>query len=139
MRLNFMVLLTVYSLQLFAVEDLDRQLIQQRIQPIGKVHIQDQKDSSPQSEESVPEVAKEERPGQHIYEQYCGVCHRDGVAGAPKFHEVNDWKPRMDGKTIDELVAIAIKGLNAMPPKGTCGECSDADLKAAIQFMLPQP
>jgi cytochrome c5 len=28
------------------------------------------------------------------------------------------------------------QGLNAMPPKGTCTQCSDAQLQAAIQLML---
>jgi cytochrome c5 len=39
---------------------------------------------------------------------------------------------------IDALVASAKKGKNAMPPMGTCMDCSDAELKAAIEFMLPK-
>jgi len=41
----------------------------------------------------------------------------------------------IDASGLDGLLAKAITGLNAMPPKGTCGECSDAELKAAIQKM----
>ncbi|HUH58299.1 MAG TPA: cytochrome c5 family protein, partial [Pseudomonadales bacterium] len=28
-----------------------------------------------------------------------------------------------------------VEGLNAMPPKGTCGDCSDDDLMSAINYM----
>ena len=77
-------------------------------------------------------------PGQETYEHFCITCHQDGVAGAPKFRDAGDWKPRLAGKTMDDLVATVTKGLNAMPPQGTCTECSDDDLRAAIQYMLPK-
>jgi cytochrome c5 len=66
------------------------------------------------------------------------VCHRDGVAGAPKFRNAEEWGLRSSKKNIEALTASAIKGLNAMPAKGTCQDCSDADIKAAIQYMVPQ-
>ena len=65
------------------------------------------------------------------------MCHRDGIAGAPKFRDENSWKPRLANANIDALIASAIKGKNAMPPKGTCQECSDSDIKAAIEYMVP--
>jgi cytochrome c5 len=58
--------------------------------------------------------------GQTIYEQHCSVCHQDGIAGAPKFRDPSDWKTRLTDQTIETLTAQAIKGLNAMPAKGTC-------------------
>ena len=67
-----------------------------------------------------------------------GGCCEDGVAGAPKFRDDTDWKPRLLKQNIDSLTATALKGMNAMPVKGTCQECSDADIKAAIQYMVPQ-
>ena len=36
---------------------------------------------------------------------------------------------------LDGLLAKAISGINAMPPKGTCADCSDDELKAAIKHM----
>ena len=36
------------------------------------------------------------------------------------------------------LERCPIKGKNAMPPKGTCQECSDSDIKAAIDYMVPK-
>jgi cytochrome c5 len=36
------------------------------------------------------------------------------------------------------MLANAVNGLNAMPPKGLCMACSDADLEAAIDYMVSQ-
>ncbi|WP_298622374.1 c-type cytochrome [uncultured Legionella sp.] len=140
MRLFIVALFTVISFLLFALDDIDRQQIQQRIQPIGKVRVQEDGNgaSSTEGQDKTVEQVEKKEPGQATYEQYCIVCHRDGLAGAPKFHDSNDWKPRISGRTIDELVASSVKGMNAMPAKGTCAECTDDDLKAAIQYMMPK-
>jgi cytochrome c5 len=82
--------------------------------------------------------AADEAAAKATYEQFCIICHKDGLVGAPRFGDEKDWKPRLSGKTLDDLLAVAKKGLNAMPPQGTCTECSDEDLKAAIQYMLPR-
>ena len=56
------------------------------------------------------------------------------MADAPKVGDKEAWAPRIaTGK--DALLASAIKGKNAMPPKGTCMECSDDDLAAVIDYM----
>jgi cytochrome c5 len=140
MRLVIVALLTGFSFLLYAVDDIDQQQIQQRIQPVGKVHVQEEPDDSSNDkagDNSAANIVSKE-PGQETYEQYCIVCHRDGLAGAPKFRDAGDWNPRLAGKTINDLVNIAISGLNAMPAKGTCVECNDAELKDAIQYMLPK-
>ncbi len=73
--------------------------------------------------------------GEKIYHQICKNCHAVGIAGAPKVGDKAAWGPRA-AKGIDALLASAKKGKNAMPPKGTCMQCSDADLKAAIEYMV---
>jgi cytochrome c5 len=92
--------------------------------------------------ESVAKVAAEatqqEDTGHTTYDQFCVICHQDGVASAPKFRNETDWKSRLAGRTVDDLVSSATKGLNLMPAQGTCSECTEADLKAAIQYMLPK-
>ena len=80
----------------------------------------------------------DEQAGKAIYEQYCALCHREGLVGAPLFRDEKAWKPRTANKDLDALVASATQGLNAMPQKGTCTTCSETDLKNAIQYMLPQ-
>lgn len=124
------------SMPLYAASDFDREQIQQRIKPVGKVRVEEPAQVTTVSQ-GEPVVVKM-LPGQAIYEQYCVVCHRDGVANAPKFRDDGDWKPRLAKQNLDSLTASAIKGLNAMPAKGTCQECSEADLKAAIKYMVPQ-
>ena len=73
--------------------------------------------------------------GKTTYDTKCGVCHATGVAGAPKFGDKAAWEPRI-ATGMDAMLAIAISGKGAMPPKGTCMDCSDDDLKAAIQYMV---
>ncbi|RAP35018.1 cytochrome c5 family protein [Legionella quinlivanii] len=121
----------------WALEDFDRQQIEERIKPVGSVDIEEDAGSaSTQKKAPAAEKAVAKKPGQDTFEQFCSVCHQAGVAGAPKLHDAADWKPRL-GKGIDGLTASATKGLNAMPPKGTCQSCTEQDLKEAIQYMLP--
>lgn len=140
MRLQILLLVSLFSGGLIAEVDFDQQDIQKRIEPVGKVRIEESevtKDSSKQQNTS-EEVAKKESPGQAIYEQYCVICHRDGLAGAPKFQNKDDWQARLDAKKLEGLLNSVKNGLNAMPAMGTCVDCSDEDLKQAIQYMLPK-
>ncbi|MFI4938604.1 MAG: c-type cytochrome [Candidatus Berkiellales bacterium] len=36
------------------------------------------------------------------------------------------------------MLDIAKKGKGAMPPKGTCMQCSDEELRKTIEYMIPQ-
>jgi cytochrome c5 len=73
--------------------------------------------------------------GETIYNTKCMVCHATGVAGAPKFGDKEAWAPRI-ATGMDALLASATNGKNAMPPKGTCMDCSEQDLAAAIEYMV---
>lgn len=128
--------LILIALPLFAQSDVDRDQIEVRIRPIGQVHLE----KTPENYVETPAktVTPEKKSGQAIYDQYCSVCHRDGLAGAPKFRNTTDWTSRQAKQSLDVLTAVAIKGLNAMPAKGTCQECNEADIKAAIEYMVPQ-
>jgi cytochrome c5 len=68
------------------------------------------------------------------YNKSCIACHSSGAAGAPKTGVEADWTPRME-KGMDALVASVVNGMNAMPPKGMCFDCSNEDFKALIQHM----
>ena len=132
-------LLVLFPLSIQASLDTENLPIQNRIKPIGNVHIeqQTQQTDAPPPVENKPTSSAAMAPGQKVYEQHCIVCHRDGVAGAPKFRDEAMWKPRLT-VGIDALTTSAIKGKNAMPAKGTCQECSNSDIKAAIEYMVPQ-
>lgn len=68
------------------------------------------------------------------YNRSCISCHASGAANAPRTGDVKAWAPRLV-KGMDVLVANVNKGFNAMPPKGMCMDCSDADYKALIEYM----
>lgn len=111
--------------------------IKARIKPVGEVNIVKPGELvkplliQPTPQSTSPSTASN---GQKIYDKYCSVCHLAGVAGAPKFKDVAAWESRLK-KGMDILFGNVKKGFNAMPPKGTCVECSDEDLKAAIEYM----
>ncbi|KTD01669.1 c-type cytochrome [Fluoribacter gormanii] len=134
MRLQFLISLFCFSFVAYASDESQQREIQLRIQPVGKVTIQGQA----QTDNKAISNVETKEPGQETYQQYCIVCHRDGLAGAPKFRNEQDWKPRLTKRELNDLLASSIKGLNAMPAKGTCIKCSDDDLKAAISYMLPK-
>jgi cytochrome c5 len=74
------------------------------------------------------------QPDMAKYDKSCKVCHANGAAGAPKTGDAAAWEPRM-AKGMDVLVASVNNGLNAMPPKGMCFDCTDADYAALIEYM----
>ena len=80
--------------------------------------------------------AKTPRSADAILNQYCNVCHLTGWNGAPLSGENNDWQPRLT-TGFDALFKNAKQGINNMPPMGTCTDCTDAELGAAIRKMLP--
>ena len=73
--------------------------------------------------------------GKKIYDTKCFACHNTGVANAPKLGDKAAWEPRI-ATGMDAMMAVVIKGKGGMPPKGTCMDCSDDDLKAAVQYMV---
>ncbi|MBU2254174.1 c-type cytochrome [Pseudomonas sp. NPDC079086] len=76
------------------------------------------------------------RTADDIIAKHCGACHTPGILGAPKIGDTAAWKERADHQGgLDGILAKAISGINAMPPKGTCADCSDDELRGAIQKM----
>ena len=73
--------------------------------------------------------------GQDTYEAKCKMCHITGELNSPKFGDKAAWAPRI-ATGVDALVASVKAGKNAMPPRGTCMECSDEDLRAAVEYMV---
>jgi cytochrome c5 len=75
--------------------------------------------------------------GKAVHDATCAVCHAAGVAGAPKTGDKAAWAPRLKQGTA-ALHESALKGKGAMPPKGGNTSLSDADVKAAVDFMVGQ-
>ncbi|OWW21292.1 c(7)-type cytochrome triheme domain-containing protein [Noviherbaspirillum denitrificans] len=75
--------------------------------------------------------------GKAIYDAGCVACHSTGAAGAPKLGDAAAWAPRV--KTgAPSLYNSAIKGKGAMPPKGGNASLSEADVRAAVNYMISQ-
>ena len=113
----------------------------ERIQPVGKVRVgkSDQVVAAAAPAETAPTgaapAAEGGGDGEAIYNKACVACHSTGVAGAPKVGDKAAWEPRL-AQGLDGLVASALKGKGAMPPKGGQMSLTDGDIKSAVQYML---
>lgn len=124
-------LVTLFTLaSIFTVQATEEKTveIEKRIQPVGQVYLAG---SAPKAA-AAPTGPKS---GADVYQASCFACHGTGAMGAPKKGDAAAWEPRT-AKGMDVLLEHAIKGFNAMPPKGTCMACSDDEIKAAIEFMI---
>ncbi|KAB1460448.1 c-type cytochrome [Vibrio panuliri] len=101
--------------------------IAERIKPVGDVYLA--------GSEPVAAVPTGPRDGATVYGTFCTACHSTGVSGAPKTGNADDWAPRIaQGRSV--LNDHAINGFNAMPAKGSCMDCSDDEIIAAIDHMI---
>jgi len=73
--------------------------------------------------------------GKKVYDATCTACHGTGVAGAPKFGDKAAWAPRVKGG-VPQLYEVALKGKGAMPAKGGNASLAEADVKAAVDYMV---
>jgi len=112
--------------------------VAERIEPVGELNTGEPivpETASAPSGDAAPAAAAAARSGEEVYNTACTACHATGVAGAPKMGDAAAWAPRID-KGMDTLLNHAVNGFNAMPPRGTCGDCSDDELKSAIEYMI---
>jgi cytochrome c5 len=78
--------------------------------------------------------------GEQIYTHFCVNCHAKKPiipVGAPRIGEDNEWSDRLK-KDISVVLKNTNEGINAMPPRGGCFECTDNQLILAILFMVPK-
>jgi cytochrome c5 len=136
----FVIGLTMAFIALFLVaitvnaDHNSHQSIAKRIAKVGGLCIAGQS-----CEMFAPEVAAVSgmRSGTDIYTAACSACHSSGAAGAPKIGDTAAWNPRI-AKGMDTLLTNSINGINAMPARGLCMDCTDAEIKAAIEYMIDQ-
>lgn len=77
------------------------------------------------------------RKGEDIVKATCSACHQAGVANAPKIGDRASWGPHLK-EGLQGMLATAIKGKGAMPPRGGDASLTDAELTRAIIFMANQ-
>ncbi|MCQ4286756.1 c-type cytochrome [Pseudomonas stutzeri] len=108
--------------------------IAERLKPVGEVCIQGEECAA--AGPATAAAGGAARSGEDVYGKFCTACHGSGLLNAPKTGDSAAWTARADAAGgLDGLLKHAISGINAMPPKGTCADCSDDELKAAIQHM----
>jgi len=110
----------------------------ERIKPVAEVNV-----ASVETRQEPAKNAKaalpSSRDGQQVYQAGCVACHSAGIAGAPKLGDKNQWAKHIS-KGMDTLYASAVNGVQGsvgvMPPKGGNPSLSDAEVKAAVDYMV---
>lgn len=113
--------------------------VAERIKPVGEVAVagaQSQPAPAPGAAAAPTPVV---RDGQQVYQASCVACHDAGIAGAPKVGDKDQWAKRF-AKGRDALYASAVNGVQGsggvMPAKGGNPALSDAEVKAAVDYMV---
>lgn len=101
--------------------------VAKRLKPVGDLAFAD----AP----AAPGSAAGKADGKKIYETACAACHGAGVAGAPKPGDKAAWAQRVKAGA-NALYASALKGKGAMPAKGGNATLADADVKAAVDYLM---
>jgi len=112
--------------------------IAERIQPVGQVSFTAAAggEAAPAPAAPAATVAKAGPvDGKKVFDGVCTACHTAGVAGAPKFGDKAAWAPRI-ATGMDTMVNVALHGKGAMPPKGGNPALSDAEIRAAVEYMV---
>ena len=114
------------------------QAIAQRLKPVGEVTSGDAP-PAPAAPTVVATATAKSEPvsGDKVYQTTCAICHAAGIAGAPKVGDKAAWKSRL-GQGADTLHKNAIMGIRMMPAKGGNAGLADADVKAAVDYMIAQ-
>jgi cytochrome c5 len=96
-----------------------------RIQPIGRLEF------------GPPSAPPGARTGESIVKTVCATCHQQGLANAPKLGDAKAWAPHIK-QGMKAMLATAIKGKGAMPPRGGDASLTDVELERAIAHMANQ-
>lgn len=125
---------TVLALWAASVQAAPNDDIAKRLEPVGQVCVQGQECKGMEVVASAGGGGA--KTPDDVIAKHCNACHGTGLLNAPKIGDAAAWGERAKKEGgLDGLLAKAISGINAMPPKGTCADCSDDELKAAIQKM----
>ena len=119
-----------------------RAAVAERIRPVGDVYLPGEEAASaaPTVETApTPEPVATSMSGAQVYNAACGLCHGNGVGGAPIVGDAGAWGGRI-AQGIDVLKQHAIQGFQGsagfMPPKGGRMDISDEEVGAAVEFMV---
>jgi cytochrome c5 len=131
--LMLLVVAAVFSTSVLAVSDKQRAEIEERIKPVGDVCLEGDNACGV----VVAAGGGAARSGEDVYNAACLACHATGAGGAPLLGDVAGWTDRI-AKGMDVLYDSGVNGLpgTGMIAKGGCMNCSDEEVKAAVDFMV---
>ncbi len=115
-----------------SADHLHEHTVEKRIKPSGSVYLEG--DDVPVSKPAIV-ASTGPRTAEDIYTTKCLACHATDAIGAPMLGNAASWVDRI-AKGEQTLIDNAINGFNAMPPKGTCTDCSDEEIKLTVQYMV---
>jgi len=75
--------------------------------------------------------------GADVYATACASCHKSGIAGAPKTGDQSAWKPLI-ATGVPQMTNSVINGKGTMPARGGNSSLSDAEIQAAVEYMVEQ-
>lgn len=125
---------TVLALWAVSAQAATNDDIAKRLEPVGQVCVTGKECKG--MEVAASAGGGDAKTPDSVIAKHCNACHGTGLLNSPKIGDAAAWGERAKKEGgLDGLLAKAISGVNAMPPKGTCADCTDADLKGAIQKM----
>lgn len=119
-----------------------QEAVAQRIRPVGQVYRsgEEHESSAPTVETPAePEPVATAMSGPQVYNTACLACHGAGIGGAPILGDAGQWTERIT-QGADTLKEHALQGYTGptgyMPPKGGRIDLSDAEIVAAVDYMI---
>lgn len=113
------------------------QAVAARIQPVGRVAFGEEPAAAPAKGAAGSTAKPGAADGKSVYGATCAACHATGVANAPKLGDKAAWAARSKAGGA-ALVKSVLSGKGAMPPKGGNASLSEADVRAAVEYLLAQ-
>lgn len=132
MRFFFILLLAPMAALALDLTDQQRADIEARIQPFYEVCVQGEACGGGDAM-----ATNAGRSGEDVYNGACMACHSAGIAGAPKVGDQLAWTDRI-AKGMDVLYDSGINGVagTGMIARGGCADCSDDEIRLAVDFMV---
>ena len=123
--------------------EMSESAVSERLKPVGRVAMADDAAASSAAAPAPPSAGAPaaavtpagKADGGKVYQTVCAMCHGTGLMGSPKFGDAAAWKPRA-AQGLQTLHEHAIKGIRTMPAKGGNPALSDAEVSAAVDYMV---
>lgn len=114
----------------------DRAAIAERLAPVGQLCVQGEDcGTAMASAGDSADSGSGAVDGEAIYNSVCMACHETGAAGSPVRGDEAAWAERT-GQGFATLLDHALNGINAMPARGGNPNLSDAEVRAAVAYLV---